>query len=238
MINRSTQLFIKNCPSCQTTISQGSVVSIRPNVELSQFLNYNLDDAVQEIERYHTHGVAAEDHDSSSEAEVNSLSHLEPKMRTIVELIRGNNVTASYNILLNQRCEVHRNLIEDGEYVPLPPDARKKFLIFTKHQKVGYDIVHTLEKNGIQATLLRGTVANIARQVQEYKTSSTMNVLVLISNSICAGLNLECTTHIIFHHSIMNMDMHEQLIGRAHRIGRETSLNLIYLSNSGERNLL
>ncbi len=242
MINRSTQIFIKNCPSCQASITQGSVVSIKPNVELSQFLDYNLDDAVQEIKKYHSsiedEEAECSDDSMSNDESYSPIRNLEPKMRTIVELIKGVAVTASCNILLNQRSDIHRNLIEDGEHVPLPQTATKKFLIFTKHQKIGYDIVHTLENFSISATLLKGSVSTIAKQIQEYKTSKNMNVLVLVSSSICAGLNLECTTHIIFHHSIMNRDIHEQLIGRAHRIGRESSLNLIYLNNSGERNLL
>jgi hypothetical protein len=84
----------------------------------------------------------------------------------------------------------------------------------------------------IEVVMLKGHTSTIARKVSEYKEGRN-RVLFLDAHSYGAGLNLECTTHIITYHC-MNSDQTMQIIGRTQRPGRTAPLNVINLRYAHE----
>ena len=61
-----------------------------------------------------------------------------------------------------------------------------------------------------------------------------MNILLLNSTIYCSGLNLENTTDIIIYHR-HDINVEEQIIGRAQRLNRTTQLKIHYLVNNSEK---
>jgi SNF2-related domain len=84
----------------------------------------------------------------------------------------------------------------------------------------------------VEVVMLKGHTSIIARKVAEYKEGRN-RVLFLDAQSYGAGLNLDCTTHIITYHC-MNADQTMQIIGRAQRCGRSAPLNVINLRYAHE----
>lgn len=76
-----------------------------------------------------------------------------------------------------------------------------------------------------------GNVEAINRSVNSY-TNGNMNVILLNSNLFGCGLNLECTSDIVFLHKT-DPELEKQIIGRAQRLGRKNKLNVwfVYYEN-------
>ena len=77
-----------------------------------------------------------------------------------------------------------------------------------------------------------GNVDSIYNSINDYKLGN-INVLLLNSNLFGCGLNLECTTDIVFLHK-MDKDLETQIIGRAQRPGRKNDLNIWYIMHENE----
>jgi len=109
-----------------------------------------------------------------------------------------------------------------------------KFLIFSSHDETFGKIEKNLDKNNIAFNKLIGSMAKIQNTITKYKQKD-LNVLLLNAAHYGTGLNLENTTDVIIFHK-MNPDLENQVIGRAQRAGRETSLYVHYLSYRNELN--
>ena len=77
-----------------------------------------------------------------------------------------------------------------------------------------------------------GNIEGIVKSINEY-TRGNINVLLLNSNLFGCGLNLQCTTDIVFLHNTDNI-LEKQIIGRAQRYGRNNVLNVWYLMHDNE----
>jgi hypothetical protein len=77
-----------------------------------------------------------------------------------------------------------------------------------------------------------GNIYDINKSVNEYKNGN-INVLLLNSNLFGCGLNLECTTDILFLHKTEST-LEKQIIGRAQRPGRRVRLNIWYIMHDNE----
>ena len=77
-----------------------------------------------------------------------------------------------------------------------------------------------------------GNVNSIYRSINSY-VYGNINVLLLNSNLFGCGLNLQCTTDIVFLHKT-EPSLEKQIIGRAQRPGRESRLNIWYIMHDNE----
>ena len=77
-----------------------------------------------------------------------------------------------------------------------------------------------------------GNVDSINKSIISY-TLGNINVLLLNSNLFGCGLNLECTTDILFLHKTEST-LEKQIIGRAQRHGRHNKLNIWYIMHENE----
>lgn len=150
---------------------------------------------------------------------------------------------------MNSMCPLCRNesqgfvLISETETVRQPtkieslmkilndkPDG--KFLIFSAYEESFKHIANTLSDGNFTFAQLVGTIYRINKLIDKYKNGN-IKMLMLNSTHYGTGLNLEMTTDLIFFHK-MNPDMEQQVIGRAQRPGRDTTLNIHYLFQENE----
>ena len=78
-----------------------------------------------------------------------------------------------------------------------------------------------------------GNIEEIEESIKSF-TQGSIKVMLLNSNLFGCGLNLQCTTDIVFlHHPESTLE--QQIVGRAQRPGRVDSLNIWYLMHENER---
>jgi hypothetical protein len=113
-----------------------------------------------------------------------------------------------------------------------------KLIIFSDHELIFKNIKqYLLNKNVKHSELDAGNIKGINKMINDYKYGDTK---VLLINSVLygSGLNFENTTDIILIH---NSENKEQIIGRAQRPGRTSTLrihNLLYDNEFSQSNLL
>lgn len=107
-----------------------------------------------------------------------------------------------------------------------------KFLVFSSHDQTFQRIQNLFHEESFRMAQPIGTVASINKRISEFR-AGTVNVLLLNAEHLGAGLNLECTTHVIFFHK-MNPSLETQVVGRAQRWGRTEPLQVIHLLHSNE----
>lgn len=102
-----------------------------------------------------------------------------------------------------------------------------KFLIFSSHDE-SFELVKPLFlEHNIDFVEIKGTRESREKKLDMYRNGE-VNIIFLNSKFNGAGINLQNTSDIILYHA-MNEYIEKQVIGRANRIGRTTSLNLHYL---------
>jgi SNF2 family DNA or RNA helicase len=109
-----------------------------------------------------------------------------------------------------------------------------KVIIFSDFSKVFKEVSKMLTELNIKFTELDGgNIANIDKDIYNYKLGDT-RVLMCNSQFFGCGMNLEFTTDIIFLHQT-NINMYNQVIGRAQRPGRTAPLNVFRLLHNNEQ---
>lgn len=109
-----------------------------------------------------------------------------------------------------------------------------KIIFCTNYVRIFNDIQRLLKAYSINYIELDdGNIYDIYDSVNQY-TRGNINVLLLNSNLFGCGLNLECTTDIVFLHKT-EQSLEKQIIGRAQRHGRKNKLNLWYLMHENEK---
>lgn len=109
---------------------------------------------------------------------------------------------------------------------------KEKILVFSSYDQTFAAIEVELQKNNIKYGKISGNTNVINSNINKYK-SGEYKVLMLNSSHYGSGLNLECTSDLIFFHK-MTPDIETQVIGRAHRYGRKAPLNVHVLCYENE----
>jgi len=109
-----------------------------------------------------------------------------------------------------------------------------KIIFCSNYVRIFNDIKKLFEKYNIKYIELDdGNINSINESINKY-TYGNINVLLLNSNLFGCGLNLQCTTDIIFLHKTEEI-LEKQIIGRAQRFGRKSKLNVWYLMHENEQ---
>jgi len=111
----------------------------------------------------------------------------------------------------------------------LKENPKTKFLIFSEYSNIFLQISRLLEEMSVKFRIVKGQVN---KTIRDYKEGD-LNCLLLNTNHFGNGLNLENTDDIILLHSL-NKEMNHQVIGRAQRPGRKTTLNIWNLKYKNE----
>ena len=112
-----------------------------------------------------------------------------------------------------------------------------KIIFCSNYIKIFNNIKNLLNETNIKFIELDdGNINSITNSLNEYNYGN-INILLLNSNLFGCGLNLQCTTDILFLHKTDQM-LEKQIIGRAQRPGRKNSLNIWYLEHENESAIL
>jgi hypothetical protein len=114
----------------------------------------------------------------------------------------------------------------------LKKNKNGKYLIFSNHYESFNKIMVKLQKRNITYSILSGSNDRIKNIVNNFE-NGTISVLMLNAQHYGSGLNLQMATDVIMYHKF-NKELEEQVIGRAQRLGRDTSLNIHYLLYDNE----
>lgn len=107
-----------------------------------------------------------------------------------------------------------------------------RFVIFSEYNNTLDKLVEELTKSNIIVSEVKGSVDRINNILNQF-SNGKISVLLLNSRNDGSGINLqECTDLIIYHR--MDKVLEEQIIGRAHRIGRHVNLNVHRLLHNNE----
>jgi len=124
---------------------------------------------------------------------------------------------------LNEKLDVFEKIITSSDL------NDRKILIFAN-----YDItISTISDKLLELDIYHKVLNNKEDMINEYKYGN-LNILLLNSTIYCSGLNLENTTDIIIYHR-HDINVEEQIIGRAQRLNRTTQLKIHYLVNNSEK---
>jgi hypothetical protein len=117
----------------------------------------------------------------------------------------------------------NRKLTKPEIIVKLIKDKpNSKFIIFSSYDQTFEKINLTLVENNINFKLIKGSIQQIQKTINDYKTGD-LQVIFLNSKFTGSGINLQETTDIILYHD-MSEATKTQLVGRANRIGRTLPL--------------
>lgn len=109
-----------------------------------------------------------------------------------------------------------------------------RVMIFSEYSNCGiFDTIRgELDKLDVKYATPSGSSSRIANIIKQYK-EKTYRVLLLNATCFGAGLNLQFTDEIYMFHR-MSLDLENQVIGRAQRMGRENPLKIHYMCYENE----
>jgi hypothetical protein len=111
---------------------------------------------------------------------------------------------------------------------------KSKVIICSNYIRIFNDIKKLFKNYNVKYLELDdGNIDNINNSIKKY-VYGNINVLLLNSNLFGCGLNLQCTTDILFLHKTEYM-LEKQIIGRAQRNGRVNKLNIWYIMHENEK---
>lgn len=110
----------------------------------------------------------------------------------------------------------------------------KKVLVFANYDESLNKITSELKSKKIKYWRLMGKANSIDQMVEEFRQCQEPCVLVINSIKYCAGLNLQCSTDLVFTHQIINFGTETQVMGRSQRLGRDSNLKVHYLLYKNE----
>ena len=111
--------------------------------------------------------------------------------------------------------------------------AECKVILCSSYIRIFNDIKKLLNSYNIKYKELDdGNIYSISNSINEYNYGN-INVLLMNSNLFGCGLNLQCTTDIVFLHKTES-ELEKQIIGRAQRLGRKDKLNIWHLMHQNE----
>ena len=106
-------------------------------------------------------------------------------------------------------------------------NLKGKFLLFSRYDNSFLDILHGCKARNLVAKELKGSKDQIASTLEQFK-KGTVNILLMNTLQMGAGLNITEASHVILLHA-MNHEEEKQILGRAYRVGRKNELHFIKL---------
>jgi hypothetical protein len=108
-----------------------------------------------------------------------------------------------------------------------------KILIFSENDASFRKFEEKINGSVWKYRIIKGNVNTVNSIITKYKTTDEVNMILANSLNFGSGLNLENTTDIIIYHK-MDKDLESQVIGRAQRPGRTSSINIYKLNYENE----
>jgi hypothetical protein len=206
------------CSNCRAIINIKDLIYIGNNIKLQDIVDENLDDS-----------------DDSDEKEMKELIKIkqsqQTKYTTIIDIINGEIDKNIGRVDLNIP-----NMMKGSSY--LPESSIRKVLIFASFDETLKNVMKELTKNNITFWKLQGGSNEINKITTEFTNYPGTCAMIINSTRHCSGLNLQFTTDLIFTHRMTDQNIESQVVGRGHRIGRTSPLNIWYLLYDNEHDEL
>lgn len=225
--------YIDRCPNCAAAVqAQKDLIYVGTDLELEDALS---DKALL------GDGDAGDDEAPESSSEDEEADEVEAdkyapwngdaRLRALLQLLDNDPVTATTD---ESTDPFVTGLLEGRVEKPMPPGHAHKYLIFTMHAESTRAIAAGLGRMGIPFLHLSGTRQKKDEAVRTFKAAEGANIMIATSSRDCAGLHLPEVTRLVLYHRHVDNNIAEQAVGRAQRVGREYSLEVIELMNEGE----
>jgi hypothetical protein len=128
---------------------------------------------------------------------------------------------------VNQKLSKTDALIK---YIEENPDT--KMLVFSRYDATFSGLEMKLNANNIKYAILNGSNTRINKLLKEF-AAGKWQLLFLNARNMGAGLNIEIASHVILFHK-MSIELENQIIGRANRMGRSTPITVVHLLHENE----
>jgi hypothetical protein len=198
------------CSNCRTHISIRDMIYISDEIDLNKIENEEFEDEkvidVKTLKK--SYGIRT-------------------KYNAIIDIINGDVVTEA------KRVDMHIPNMMKGSTVIAEPKIRK-VLIFANYDETLDLVIKELKSAEIHFWHLMGSMYEINTTATEFTNYNGTCALVINSTRHCSGLNLQTSTDLIFTHYITDPAIESQVVGRGHRLGRKTPLNIWYLQYKNE----
>lgn len=163
----------------------------------------------------------------------------DPRLRALLQLVDGARLQTVSD---EETPPFVGGLLEGARVAPRPAGAPHKHLIFAMHAESARQIAAGLAARGVEHVLLRGTRAQKDETIRRFRApagrAGAVGVMVIASNRDCAGLHLPEVTRLVFYHRHGDEAIARQAAGRAQRVGREFSLEIVEILSEGEADRL
>lgn len=108
------------------------------------------------------------------------------------------------------------------------------FMIFAGFSETFEKIENKLKELNITYHILKGQSGVVKRHIDDFR-EKRVQILMLNAQFFGAGMNLQMATDIVIYHRF-SVEMEEQIVGRAQRLGRDVNqpLNVYYLLHDNE----
>lgn len=206
-----------NCPQCRAAVTNENFISMRPEAMAAVIAgDYENEDDLDESAKP---AITIEDGDGV-------------KYETFVKIYEGKPTTR------NNMELVVPGVICTGKDMGTAPPHLRKFLVIANHKTTFNKLIKYLSGDNRKYSIIQGHAAQIARMVERYQLDNSdpesIEVLLINDPRMCASLNLQNTTDIVFWHWISNYDLLIQYLGRGARHGRKWNLHVHWLLYQNE----
>ena len=151
-----------------------------------------------------------------------------PKIQALLDLCAAKTPESQEEITI----EVAQ-LLKGKVDIPANLANPRKVLVFANYNETLDNIREALVENNIPFLQLGGTYLEKAATVKRFREYGT--VLMINSQSSCAGLDIQFATDIVVTHRLNDNNIQGQILGRGQRLGRTENLRIHYLLYNNER---
>lgn len=152
----------------------------------------------------------------------------------LLTVVPDNNVTSSSRVT-EEGSNVSSLQNKEDALQSILREAREdqRFLIFSEYDATFQTLSNALGER-FEYTILKGPSNQIQRKLRMFR-SGAVPIIMLNGAHFGSGMDLSAATDIIIYHELTSPGLLKQVIGRAQRIGRSTSLRVTRLLYDGER---
>ena len=153
-----------------------------------------------------------------------------PLCRTLVnpsslKKITTENIVVSNSGIVEEKNQPKKKI--ETFFDILEKNPKGKFLVFSRYDNSFIEIIEGCKTRNLITKELKGTKDTIATTLNSFRDGK-VNILLMNTIQMGAGLNITDATHVILLHS-MTHEEEKQILGRAYRVGRKNELNFIKL---------
>lgn len=221
--------FIKRCPNCASVVSTTkSLIYVGSDINIEKTLsNKELINQEELVTKFRDTDI--EEHNIGEYDKWNNNK----RFRSLIQLINNDSVNS---ISFDEIPPMVSGLIDGRQNIPVPDDVEHKYLIFAMYTESANQISTNLNSLNINHVILKNTRKEKNEAVRRFKSygDDSVNIMIATSSRDCAGLHLPEVTRLILYHHHIDPHVTKQVIGRAQRVERKYSLEVIEILSQGE----